>query len=65
MADHMVIRGILLAMAILAGVIIGVSTGVLTWLAKVHVAKAIIAAGAAFAGTVLLIIATAKFIDGT
>jgi hypothetical protein len=63
MPDDLALRAIWLAIALLTATITGTGTGVLSRLAGVHTAKAVIAGGTAFGGTLLLILATLNYLS--
>jgi hypothetical protein len=56
------LRAIWLAIAVLAATITGTGTGILTRLAGAHTARAVIAGGTAFGGTLMLILAILNYL---
>lgn len=55
-------RALWVAIALLAGVVIGVTAGWLTWLGGVAVSLAVVAGGASFGATVGLVIMLIKYV---
>jgi hypothetical protein len=62
MSHDLALRAIWLAIAVLTAILTGTGAGVLTRLAGVHTAKAVIAGGTAFGGTLLLILAILNYL---
>lgn len=64
MMDVQILRGLWLTIMILIALLVAVGTGALTRTSGAHAAKSVIAAGASFAGTLLLLFAIWSFLVG-
>ncbi|MEU8024636.1 hypothetical protein AB0B88_20745 [Micromonospora haikouensis] len=58
------LRGLWLAIATLAACIVAATTGLLAWAGGMNPPTAILTAGGAFAGTILLILTAVRFTTG-
>ncbi len=58
-------RGLWLAVTVLTALLVGSVGGALAWLSGMNPPSAILTAGGAFAGTVLLLLAMLRFATGT
>lgn len=62
MPDELGIRALWLAIAIIFALFVAVGAGVLARVGGAHVTRSVATAGTAFAGTVLLILATYSYV---
>lgn len=58
------IRGLWLAIAALAAVLVGATAGLLAWAGGLNPPTAVLTGGAGFAGTVLLVLTAVQFTTG-
>jgi hypothetical protein len=59
------VRGLWLAITVLAAVLVGSAGGLLAWVGGMNPPTAILTGGGAFAGTVLLVLTMFRFTTGT
>jgi len=64
MMDVQALRGLWLTIMVLIALLIALGAGALTRMSGAHTAKAVIAAGASFGGTLLLLFAIWSFLVG-
>jgi hypothetical protein len=58
------VRGLWLAITVLAAVLVGAGGGLLAWAGGMNPPTAILTGGGAFTGTVLLVLAMLRFVTG-